>query len=390
MKPTLRRRSLAAVFVGLLTLLLPLSLTGQPATDSSVPPAVPTVAFDGHPYISVADLAEALSADIRFAALKDKVILLPLGGKQIVFTLASSVYLIDQIQFRVPYPTRTHDGRLYVSHEVLRELRLTGTPSHSSGTFVPRQYEPPSGKDLQDKLSIRKIAIDPGHGGKDPGAVGPNRTREKDITLAIASRLGRKLEQDLGVEVVYTRRNDQFVGLSRRARIAREAGADLFVSLHCNAGRRRAAGGIEVYFLSEAKTAAAAEVAARENAAIAFEEDAPETQTDNTLSGIALQILTAQYLRESQDLAASIRGRMARRFKQMDDRGVKQANFSVMRGTMGNMPSVLIEMGFISNPSEEKLLKTERFQKDMANAIFEGIRTFKQAHERQLLDTDER
>jgi N-acetylmuramoyl-L-alanine amidase len=383
--PILLQRPFVAAHIGLLLALLislPLAASGQPA--------VPTTTYAGHAYVSIPDLATALDARIEYVPTKDKVILRS-SSPTLVFTLLSSVYVMGEVQFRVPYPTRILNGHLHVSGEVLRELRLapganTETPVDTTVAFEPKTVTAPTGKALEH-WAIRKIVIDPGHGGRDPGAVGPKRTYEKDITLAIARRLGEKLRKELGVEIVYTRNKDVFIGLGARARHARDTDGDLFVSLHCNAGVRRAAGGIEVYFLSEAKTAAAAEVAERENAALELETDLPNEGEQNTLRGIALEILSAQFLKESQDLAASIRGKMAKRFKRMDDRGVKQANFYVMRGTMGAMPSCLVEMGFISNPSEEKLLKTGRFQKDMADAIFEGIRTFKQANERQLSDT---
>lgn len=347
--------------------------------------------IQGHQYVSIQDLARVLSATIEFVPLKDKALLKRPNGPDLVFTLHAPVYVFGDVLFRAPLPARPHDGRLHVSHEVLRQLgiqHLSSQPETSlDSSLAPRVVAAPTGQELEDRWAIRRIVIDPGHGGKDPGAVGSKRTFEKNITLSIAHGLGEKLRKDLGIDVVYTRTNDTFIGLGRRARIAREADGDLFISLHCNAGYRRAAGGIEVYFLSEAKTTAAAEAAERENAALELEEDSIEEEDLSTLRGIALEILSGQFLKESQDLAASIRGRMTRRFKQMDDRGVKQANFYVMRGTMGAMPSVLVEMGFISNPAEEKLLKTARFQKDMADAIFEGIRAFKQEHERQLSDT---
>ena len=359
-------------------------------TPSSAPSAIPTLAIAGHRYVSIDDLAAALSAEIEFISPKDKVLLRRTNEPNLVFTVLSSVYLIGQVQFRAPYPTRVANGKLYVSGDVTRQLDLRKAASptrYEEPPHRPQTHRAPSGEILKERWALDRIAIDAGHGGRDPGAVGPGGTREKDITLAIAKRLGDKLRKNLGVEVVYTRTTDVFIKLGR-TRIARESEADLFVSLHCNAGRRQAAGGNEVYFLSEAKTAAAAEVAERENAAFELESDSKEDEeSGDTLRGIALGILSTQYLKESQDLAASIRSSMAKRFKDMDDRGVKQANFYVMRGTMGAMPSVLVEMGFISNPAEERRLKKRSFQKDMADAIFEGIRSFKQTHERQLSDS---
>ncbi|MCH2663600.1 N-acetylmuramoyl-L-alanine amidase [bacterium] len=353
---------------------------------------VSTRKLEGHAFVSIVDLAHRLGAEIEYVTFKDKVILRRPGGTNLVFTRFSSYYLLGSVQYRTPVPSRTADGQFYVSSDVMDILDLApATPNTpparleepASSSIEQRTFEMPSEEVLRQKWAINKIVIDPGHGGRDPGAVGPGQTREKNITLAIARRLGKQLERDLGLEVVYTRSKDVFTRLRTRARIAREADADLFVSLHCNAGRRRAAGGIEVYFLSEAKTAEAAAAAERENAVIELEEDL-EQDTGNTLRDMVLEILSSQYLKESEALAASIRSRMTRRFKSMDDRGVKQANFYVMRGTMGAMPSVLVEMGFISNPTEEKLLKKTSFQKDMADAIFEGIRAFKRSHERQL------
>lgn len=351
---------------------------------------LPSIPIGGHLYVSVADVAAALSARVDLVPLKDKVILRRTGAPDVVFTRLSPVYVIGRVRHRAPFPTRLVDGTLHVSRDVLVLLGLEAaapTSPPSTDPVLPTVHRSPDGRVLKARWAIDRIAIDPGHGGRDPGALGSNRTREKDITLAVARRLGRRLRDDLGVDVVYTREKDVFVRLGDRARIARAAGADMFVSLHCNAGTRRAAGGIEVYFLSEAKTAAAAAVAERENAAIAFEEE-PDTDDEDqgTLRGIARGILSSQYLKESQDLAASVRRSLVTRFRNLDDRGVKQANFYVMRGTMGVMPSILVEMGFISNPQEEKLMKKASFQKEMADAIFEGIRTFKEAHERQFQD----
>lgn len=355
--------------------------------------------FDNQSYVLLDDLVAALPARIETVPLKDKVILRRNREPDLVFTIFSSVYLVGQVQFRAPAPTRIEQRRLYVHADVLSVLGVaSSSPLARAGDSVqtlqtpegPEVHYQPSGADRKKRWALDRIVIDAGHGGRDPGAVGPGRTYEKTITLSIAKKLGEKLKL-LGIEVVYTRKSDVFIRLGNRARIAREAEGDLFISLHCNAGLRRAAGGIEVYFLSDAKTAAAAAVAERENAALELEADSQEDEAaDATLRGIISGIVSrsqsSQYLIESQDLAASVRSSMAKRFQTLDDRGVKQANFYVMRGTMGVMPSILVEMGFISNPKEEKRLRSERFQKDMADAIFEGIRSFKETHEKQLSD----
>ena len=365
-------------------------------THATKPDPIPTVSIQGHPYVVLQDLARSLEAEVRIPPLKDKVILKLVGGQDLVFIAYSSVYTNGQVQHRLPYRVIPHNGRLHVSTEIFRQLghlanvaeARTEVPTQAPAVVPPAAIQAESGADVEARWAIDKIVIDPGHGGKDPGAVGPKRTFEKDITLQIAKRLGERLKKELKVEVVFTRQTDVFIGLGARARKARDVEGDLFVSLHCNAGTRRGASGYEVYFLSEAKTEAAAEVAERENAALEFETEVEVDEDQSPLRSIALGILSAQFLKESQDLAASIRGQMKQRFKTMDDRGVKQANFYVMRGTMGSMPSVLVEMGFISNPQEEKRLKTRSFQKNMANAIFEGIRQFKRNHERQFSNTN--
>ena len=234
--------------------------------------------------------------------------------------------------------------------------------------------------------TIDTIVIDPGHGGKDPGAVGRGGAREKDIVLRVAKRLKPLLEKRLHLRVVLTRTGDVFVPLRERSRIAIRGGGRLFVSLHCNASKNRRSRGAEVYFLSDAKTAEAAEVAERENAVLRFEEegDGAPGEADAELRSIEFGLLSTQFLKESQDLSACVRTEIAQTVTDLEDRGVKQANFYVMRGTMGAMPSLLIEMGFLSNPAEEKLLRSTAFQKGVAEAVFRGIRTFIHRYDSQL------
>jgi N-acetylmuramoyl-L-alanine amidase len=149
--------------------------------------------------------------------------------------------------------------------------------------------------------------------------------------------------------------------------------------------QQRGAGGTEVYFLSEARTEEAREVARRENEALAFEENGTAGNNGNSvLRDIFEGMSSDQYLKESQDLAAEIRGAVARTGGMLKDRGVKQAGFYVMKGTQARMPSVLVEMAFISSPREERLLKTESFQKQLAGAIFEGVQAFKEKAEQAV------
>jgi len=336
--------------------------------------------------------------------LKDKIELRLDRNRRIIFTIFSPVVVVNQVAYRLPHPVVPTPGAINIPVAVVRVLatavpEISGLASLSPPRTSPHRAIPPivalEGSDpleplptpdpdsLQALLAIDRIVIDAGHGGKDPGAIGHRGLKEKTITLAVARELERLIKRHEGLTAVMTRSRDRFISLGRRARLARETRGDVFVSLHCNASKRRGADGLEVYFLSEAKTEAAAAVAARENASIQFEDNA-DGYTIEEITGIRLSLLTSQFLKESQELAGSVRTSMTRAFDRMTDRGVKQANFHVMRGTMGSMPSVLVEMGFITNPKEAGRLKTSRHQKAMAQAIYEGILRFKRTHERQL------
>lgn len=211
-----------------------------------------------------------------------------------------------------------------------------------------------------------RVAVDPGHGGEDIGAKGAKGLLEKEAVLGLAQALKPILE-DAGFEVMMTREDDTFVPLWDRARRANEAGADLFVSLHLNAARARAAKGSEVYFLSlDQGDADAAEVAELENAGAG-----EQPREDSVLSSILQDLAQKAFLQESERLAVSIQTQL-NHLGGIRERGVKQAPFVVLRGAA--MPAVLVEVGFLSNPKEEARLRDEAFQKKAAEAIAMGIR----------------
>ncbi len=357
-----------------------------------------TIAFDGVPYLSVHQLADAIGGRARAYPLKHKVELRA-GTHTCVLTWRSPYLVLDDVAYRMPLASRLHHGVLHVPADAFLELleptvlRARGrpalekpVPASPEGGDTALTFRPPPQPEVDLKLwALDTIVIDPGHGGKDPGAIGPGKTTEKSVVLRVAKRLKRLLEKQLRVNAVLTRDSDTFIPLHRRAEIARENRGKIFVSLHCNASRKVRPRGAEVYFLSEAKTAEAADVARRENAVLELEQNG-DTGVDqgDELDGIRFGLLSTQFLIESQDLAALIRGEIAQTVTGLDDRGVKQANFYVMRGTMGHMPSVLVEMGFISNPAEEKRLRSTHVQKRLAEAIYRGLRAFKLRYEQQL------
>jgi N-acetylmuramoyl-L-alanine amidase len=224
-------------------------------------------------------------------------------------------------------------------------------------------------------LKIRRVVVDAGHGGKDAGAVGPHGVREKDLALAIAHKVAGSLRQ-LGFEVILTRKTDVFVPLDERTRIANEARADLFVSIHCNASRRRRLEGVETWTLNVGSDRYAARLAAFENA-----------EADRAVSDLRLilaDLATKANASDARDLAQSVQSSLVRtlrsRVGRVRDHGVKQALFYVLLGT--RMPSVLVETGFISNPAEAARLKSARFQDGAAEAIARGVKDYVESRRR--------
>src|SRR6266436_2040933 len=203
-------------------------------------------------------------------------------------------------------------------------------------------------------LKIGRIVIDAGHGGHDTGTIGPTGLMEKDLCLDVALRLGKIIEQRLpGAEVVYTRSDDSFIPLEERTNIANQAKADLFISIHANSSRDHAARGIETYYLNLKGSPDAMEVAARENAT------AQESVHD--LEEIVKKITRSEKIDESREFAADIQESLAKRIQKLNktvkDRGVRKAPFVVLVGA--DMPSILTEISFLSNPADERLLKNE-------------------------------
>lgn len=234
------------------------------------------------------------------------------------------------------------------------------------------------------KISI--IVIDAGHGGKDPGALGKS-SREKDIALNVALKTGRYIEQNLAdVKVIYTRKTDKFVELHRRGKIANEAKADLFISIHCNSNPSRSPYGTETYALGveEKRTKRNMEVAMTENAAIMLEDNQEDLydgfNASSPESYIGLSLFQSEHLTQSLDLASRIQLQFKNRVGRKD-RGVHQAGFLVLWRTA--MPSVLIELGYLSNSTEEAFLKSEKGQTYMASAIYRAVKEYKREYEKE-------
>ena len=215
-------------------------------------------------------------------------------------------------------------------------------------------------------LKLSRVVIDAGHGGYDTGSVGPAGYTEKELVLDVAERLRDLVHMELSAEVVMTRSDDTFIPLENRTAIANQQEADLFISIHANSSRMRAARGVETYFLNFTSSREALETASRENAA--------SERSIHELQDLVKRIMLRDKLDESRELARHIQHAMAARKGAGTDRGVKQAPFVVLIGA--NMPSILAEICFISNPQEEKVVKTTANRQAIAEALFEGVRSY--------------
>ncbi len=215
-------------------------------------------------------------------------------------------------------------------------------------------------------LKLRRVMIDPGHGGHDQGSSGPTGLLEKELVLDVARRLGEMIEATLGSEVVYTREADHFVPLETRTKMANDSKADLFLSIHANSSTIRSVTGVETYYLSFTNSKEALEVASRENAT----SDRSVFELRDLLQKIALQ----DKINESREFAAKINTALYRVWGQAGatrNRGVKKAPFVVLIGA--NMPSVLAEIGFLSNPRDEQEMKKPETRQKIAEALYKGI-----------------
>ena len=246
--------------------------------------------------------------------------------------------------------------------------------SSSEGLIRARGFET---ERAQNPVDV--VVIDPGHGGKDPGAIGPSGLQEKEVVLDICKRLASLLQTRLGLKVILTREDDTFISLSGRTKMANAEGADLFVSVHANASNKRSANGFETYFLAEAKNDAGRAAAILENSALRFERPEGLMEGMSDLDFILYDMVQNEFHQESEYLASIIQ-------EQLDDqlsihnRRINQAPFYVLNGAY--MPAVLVETAFISNPDEEALLKKRWFRQKIAEALYESVRTFKEKYER--------
>lgn len=277
----------------------------------------------------------------------------------------------DHKVFLLSEPTRiVIDVRGDRRTEISRlEESISSSPEQSGST----RSEIPSEKKSRKKpgiSKIRRIVIDPGHGGHDPGAVGLGGLQEKDVVLSMGLHLRKMLKNELGLDVVMTRSTDVFIPLEERTAIANKVNADLFVSIHANAAPNRNASGIETYYLNLAKSEKIAQLAAKENGT--------SLEKVSVLQAILFDLMASYKLNDSAHLAEEVQKTLHKkvrtRFGDVKSLGVKQGPFYVLVGA--TMPSILVETAFISNHMEEERLRDAAYQELTATGILEGIRSY--------------
>lgn len=325
--------------------------------------------INGIEYFNVFELNKALKAQIKEDII-DQRLKVNIYGEQIIFLLESSYFSFGTDIYNTEFTLISKGDKHFLPVIFLKELLPL---------LYPSKIEFSNNKIIADTpvdKSIRTIVLDPGHGGKDPGAIGYSKNNyEKDIVLKIAKTLKKDLEKNLDVNVFLTRKSDEFISLQQRTLFANQCGADLFISIHINAHPSNKAHGIEVYYLSTAKTDDARAVEALENSVVYdYEGGEKAVREYDDLAFILADMAQSEHLEESYQQALKIQQNLVKHTKARD-RGVKQANFYVLRGAF--MPAVLLELGYITNKEEEKKLIKFSYQDKLTKAIFEGIKDFK-------------
>lgn len=338
---------------------------------------LPAEASQGYPAVGLGALAGALGYAWSGDAIE-------LEGERVQFSAHSPYFhaggRVHQLAF-APYRT---EGALMVPVQWASEWLPAAMPARwryregrLEAVAAPRRTAEPPPARRPDRWVV---VVDAGHGGIDPGAIGPRGTKEKEVALAIARALAATLEEHPRIQVVMTRTRDTLIALDDRPRIANRAGADLFVSIHTNALPRPQIAGFETYFLDEAKTQDAARVAQMENAAARFDRGGAGGELD-PITFMLRDLVQNDYLIESWRFAEVVQDALAESVD-APNRGVKNAGFYVLVGA--NMPSVLVEVGYITNPREEQHLRSAAYQRRVADALARSIEAYLQKYGRRF------
>lgn len=331
-------------------------------------------------YLSVNDFGRIIGSG-SFVNSKTEKIVIYIDNLKIKLSNNIAFIIIDDKAYQMGSKLIKSKDEYYVPiDDFFNILSIHGSDNHSIdyttmsialNSKIKNIEKPVTTVDLtkeKNKWEFNTIIIDPGHGGKDPGSIGYKGTKEKDITLDVAKRLAKKIQKNLKVKTILTRDEDVWMRLQDRTRLANDKNGRLFISIHANSVEDRRASGFETYMIGTNKNAAAVRTAARENAVLDLEGTNSAKLTDEDL--ITATMAQSGFAKQSEQFAALVQEEMNKRV-QSKNRGVKQAGFYVLMGA--SMPNVLIELGFLSNPNEEKKLNSSSYRDMLATSIYYAI-----------------
>lgn len=322
-------------------------------------PMLTAYSIGGVSYISLTDLCTAKNISLDYDTVTGSAVLRK-GIHRINVMAADDLVLVDGAPNSMAYPVRFYQGMLMVPHKFKEQFT----------DVVFKEYTPPKKTNLPME-GIKKVVIDAGHGGKDPGAIGRSGLREKDVVLDVARRLANILKSS-GVEVVMTRSSDRYIELEARADVANNTEADLFISIHANANRVRSLNGFEIYYVGNDVDDYRRALWSAQHARLDFDKSSFSGSTLG-LKTVLWDMIYTSGRAQSVELARAICRSVDR---DLDTKviGVKGARYYVLKGT--RMPAVLIEIGFLSNSSEERLLKNNAYRQSIAEAIADGVEDY--------------
>jgi N-acetylmuramoyl-L-alanine amidase len=309
-----------------------------------------------------------------------------LGGRDLVFEAGSPFFRLGESTYQLANVPYEWGGAFWIPSDFLTEWwpRAVGSVAGlAAGGPAEVSEIPVTPRPRRDPSRPMRVILDPGHGGKDPGTLSQG-VREKNIVLGIGRALARALEARGGFEPILTRDTDVFIPIEERSRIAVRRQGELFVSIHVNSvpGRGSSARGFETYFLGLERSEEAREVALRENSVIQYENGGDAGITDD-LQFILTGLDRNENIVESRRFAGCVQNSMRRAYASRRDRGVKQGKFWVLLGALSEMPSVIVEVGFVTNAAERRLMSSASGQQEIAAALAEAIAGYK-----AFLDTE--
>lgn len=335
-----------------------------------------------YPVFNATELARGLLSEGTIAGQSMRA---RLGGRDLVFEAGSPFFRLGDSTYQLANAPYEWGGAFWIPSDFLTAWwpSAVGSGDRLAGAgpadiaAVPVTLRP-----RRDPSRPMRVIIDPGHGGKDPGTLSRG-TREKDIVLGIGRALARSLEAKGGVEPILTRDTDVFIPIQERSRFAVRRGGELFLSIHVNSvPRGSSASGFETYFLGLERSEEAREVALRENSVIQFENGSDPAIADD-LQFILTGLDRNENIVESRRFAGCVQNSMRRTYTSHRDRGVKQGKFWVLLGALAEMPSVIVEVGFVTNAAERRLMSSTSGQEEIAAALAEAIADYK-----AFLDSD--